>query len=338
MSTRREQTRSGLAMLLGPERSAQAKEPPRPPPPVKSVVVAESKQAPTHGTGELQLSSIDPDPNQPRKAFDEEALQELADSIKEYGVLQAITVRVNPDKPGRYMIKTGERRYRASKLAGLRVIPAVVDAAETHEKSLREIQMIENIHREALTPMEIAEYLREKLIEGKKKGEIAALIKKSPAFVSRHLALINLPAPLQEAFDSGRCSDLSVLYELRILHKEAPEKTTEWMARTTNELTRGLLSELRSFVRGEEQGDDASQTMPKPQPANEQKTGEKATPNASPATTVDIKRSEMFSRLLGTRVQVEPKQIRISILNPEELERVERLLTAAFAPKIAGLD
>lgn len=324
-------------MLLGPERSAPAKEPPRPPTPAKPVVVAEPKEEPTRGSGELQLSSIDADPNQPRKAFDEEALKELADSIREYGVLQAITVRVHPDKPGRYMIKTGERRYRASKIAGLRTIPAVVDAAETHEKSLREIQMIENIHREALTPMEIADYLREKLIEGKKKGEIAALIKKSPAFVSRHLALINLPEPLKEAFESGRCSDLSVLYELRILHKEAPEKTTEWMGRTTNELTRGSLSELRSFVRGEEQGDDASQTMPKPQPANEQKPSEKTADSEKTVGMVDIKRSETFSRLLGTRVQVEPKQIRISILNPEELERIEKLLTTAFAPKITGL-
>jgi ParB family chromosome partitioning protein len=300
---------------------------------MKQVVVA-APEEPARGTGELLLSAIDPDPNQPRKAFDEEALKELADSIKEYGVLQAITVRPNPDKAGRYMIKTGERRYRASKLAGLRVIPAVVDAAETHEKSLREIQMIENIHREALTPMEIAEYLREKLIEGKKKGEIAALIKKSPAFVSRHLALINLPAPLKEAFDSGRCSDLSVLYELRLLHKEAPEKTIEWMARTENELTRGALNELRGFVRGE-QAEDASQTMPKPEPANEQKPSERATPSAT--NMVDIKRSEHFSRLLGTRVQVEPKQIRISVLNPEELERIEKLLTTAFGPKIAGL-
>lgn len=335
MSTRREQTRSGLAMLLGPERSVQAKEPPRPP--VKQVVIAEAKEVPAGGSGELQLSSIDPDPAQPRKAFDEVALNELADSIKEYGVLQAITVRPNPEKPGRYMIKTGERRYRASKIAGLRVIPAVIDAASTHEHSLREIQMIENIHREALTPMEIAEYLREKLIEGKKKGEIAALIKKSPAFVSRHLALINLPAPLKEVFDSGRCSDLSVLYELRVLHKEAPEKTTEWVARTSIELTRGALNELRSFVRGEPT-DEASQTMPKPEPANEQKPSERPAPSATTANLVDIKRSETFSRLLGTRVQVEPKQIRISILNPEELERIEKLLTAAFAPRIAGLD
>lgn len=335
MSTRREQTRSGLAMLLGPERSVQAKEPPRPQP--KPVVVPEVKPQPLAGAGELPLASIDPDPNQPRKAFDEVALNELADSIREYGVLQAITVRMNPEKPGRYMIKTGERRYRASKIAGLRAIPAVVDASETQEKSLREIQMIENIHREALTPMEIAEYLREKLIEGKKKGEIAALIKKSPAFVSRHLALINLPAPLKDVFENGRCSDLSVLYELRVLHKEAPEKTSEWIASTTNELTRGALNDLRSFVRGESR-EDASQTMPKPAAANEQKPTERASSSSSTVNAIDIKRSETFSRLLGTRVQVEPKQIRISILNPEELERVEKLLTAAFAPKITGLD
>jgi hypothetical protein len=126
-----------------------------------------------------------------------------------------------------------------------------------------------------------------------------------------------------------------------VLHKEAPEKTTEWIARTSHELTRGAVNELRGVVRGEGQAGDATQELPKPPQSTEQKPAERAAASGSSPSLVDTKRSESFSRLLGTRVQVEPKQIRISILNPEELQRIEQLLTAgakAFAPRIEVLE
>jgi len=327
-STRREQTRSGLAVLLGPS-TETGRSPTKPVAPVDKKQVNAIEMAPpmpSHGAADLPLSSIDADPDQPRKSFDETALRELADSIQEYGLLQAITVRPNPKQPGRYIIKTGERRYRASKLAGLRSIPAVIDSAAMHAHRLREIQMIENIHREELTPMEIAAYLREKLVDGKKKGEIAALIKKSPSFVSRHLALINLPKILQEAFDTGRCSDVSVIYELRMLYKDAPEKTEEWLAQGNSELTRSSVGALRQFIReGQGEAHAENERPISPGKANEAPKLDPAE-GRRPAKQIDAERSESLSQLLGTRVQVETTQIRIMYLNPEELARIEQIL------------
>ena len=243
-------------------------------------------------------------------------------------MLQPITVRPNPKQPGRYWIMTGERRYRAARQGGLATIPALVGTPGA-QASLREAQMIENIHREALTPMEIAAYLREKRIAGLQNGEIAALIKKSPAFVTRHLALVNLPKPLQEAYETGRCRDVSVMYELRNLHKENPKKTEEWLtAKADSELTRGAMRELRSFLDGPPP--TAAPKIVGPGPEQEQAAPERGVGPASKARNkdVDVERSEQLSRLLGTRVQVEPSYIRISYLNPEELARLEGILKA----------
>jgi ParB family chromosome partitioning protein len=324
-SARREQTRKGLSMLLGtpPAPARPREEAPRPP--LREAARVQVAPSATNGSPELPVSVIDPDPEQPRKTFEETALAELAESIRELGVLQPITVRPNPKQPGRYWIMTGERRFRAAKLVGLATIPALV-GSKGAQAALREAQMIENIHREALTPMEIAAYLREKRIAGLQNGEIAALIKKSPAFVTRHLALVNLPKPLHEAYESGRCRDVSVMYELRNLHKENPQKTEEWLvARADAELTRGAMRELRSFL-------DGPPPTQAPTILDAEANAEKSEPGGgSPkqrTKDVDTERSEQLSRLLGTRVQVESSHIRISYLNPEELARLETILKA----------
>ena len=96
---------------------------------------------------ELKLSDIRPNPNQPRTVFDEEALQELASSIKAIGIVQPITVREVED--GKYEIVAGERRFRASKMAGLETIPAYIRKVE--EESVLELALIENIQREDFT-------------------------------------------------------------------------------------------------------------------------------------------------------------------------------------------
>lgn len=326
-SARREQTRKGLSMLLGtpaPPPARTREEAPRPP--LREAARVKVAPSATNGSPELPISVIDPDPEQPRKTFDETALAELAESIRELGVLQPITVRPNPKQPGRYWIMTGERRYRAAKQVGLATIPALVGSPGA-QAQLREAQMIENIHREALTPMEIAAYLREKRIAGLQNGEIAALIKKSPAFVTRHLALVNLPKLLQEAYDSGRCRDVSVIYELRNLYKESPQKTEEWLAAKADaELTRGAMRELRSFI-------DGPPPTQAPTILDAAADDEKSEPGGNGSQKqrskdVDSERSELLSRLLGTRVQVESSHIRISYLNPEELARLETILKA----------
>ncbi len=116
--------------------------------------------APETGVTELPLAQIFPNPDQPRKVFDEGALADLAVSIKEHGVISPIVVNRNPD--GTYMIIAGERRYRAAKRAGLTSIPAVVK--DLDEREIQEVSLIENLQREDLNPIEAA-YGMKKLME-----------------------------------------------------------------------------------------------------------------------------------------------------------------------------
>ncbi len=113
-----------------------------------------------HGVSELPLDDIFPNPDQPRKVFEEGALRDLTQSIREHGVISPIVVNRNPD--GSFMIIAGERRYRAAKEAGLTTIPAVVK--EYDEREIQEVSLIENLQREDLNPIEAA-YGMKKLME-----------------------------------------------------------------------------------------------------------------------------------------------------------------------------
>jgi len=143
----------------------------------------------------LKITQIEPNKTQPRQDFDEEKIAELSESIKEYGLLQPIVVKLN--KNGFYTIIAGERRWRASRLAGLKEIPAVIkDVSEQTEK---EITLIENIQRENLNSWEEAAGIKE-LIEdyGLTQEEVAKKIGRSRTAVTNILRLLNLPEEIKE--------------------------------------------------------------------------------------------------------------------------------------------
>ena len=152
----------------------------------------------------LALAEVRPNPEQPRQLFSEEALAELADSIRAQGVLQPILVRpVSPSGESRYEIVAGERRWRASQLAGQRTIPALV--REMSAEQALAIALIENLQREDLNPMEEAagfKELRDRF--GLSQDEIAARVGKSRSAVANTLRLFNLPAEIQEDLYGGR--------------------------------------------------------------------------------------------------------------------------------------
>ncbi|RME67243.1 MAG: ParB/RepB/Spo0J family partition protein [Nitrospirae bacterium] len=149
---------------------------------------------------ELPVESIMPNPEQPRKDFDEEGLRELAESIKQKGVLQPIIVRKDPS--GGYIIVAGERRWRASKMAGLKKIPAMVmDVGR--EESL-EVALIENIQRDDLGPLEMAEAFKKLIEEFRYTQEtLASKIGKDRATVANYLRLLNLPPDVKDALKKG---------------------------------------------------------------------------------------------------------------------------------------
>jgi ParB family chromosome partitioning protein len=146
--------------------------------------------------GEIEIAKIHANPNQPRRDFNEEALQELADSISELGVIQPITLRKEED--GSYMIIAGERRFRASQLAGKTTIPAYILSA--NEKDTMEMALIENIQREDLNPLEIA-LAYQQLIEqhNLSQEQLSKRVGKGRATIANFLRLLKLPGNIQVA-------------------------------------------------------------------------------------------------------------------------------------------
>lgn len=147
----------------------------------------------------IEISKITRNPNQPRKNFDETALQELADSIKQNGVLQPILVR---KIGGKYQIVAGERRYQASKLAGLKEIPAVV--RDIDDKEVFQLALIENLQRSNLSPMEEAKGYRQLIdSQGLTQEGLAKILSKSRSAIANTLRLMDLPTVVQEMIEQG---------------------------------------------------------------------------------------------------------------------------------------
>ena len=143
---------------------------------------------------EVELSKIVANPDQPRRNFDEDALAELADSIREHGVISPITLRKNDD--GTYMIIAGERRFRASKMAGLNSIPAYIRTAK--DEQVMEWALIENIQREDLDAIEIALAYQRLMDEYQLTQErMSERVGKKRATVANYLRLLKLPAEIQ---------------------------------------------------------------------------------------------------------------------------------------------
>ena len=145
---------------------------------------------------EIAISQIEPNPNQPRREFDEESLQELAASIREIGIIQPVTLRQVADN--RYQIIAGERRWRASQLAGLTTIPAYIRTVE--DENVMEMALVENIQREDLNAIEIAlayQHLAE--TSGMTQARISERVGKSRAAVTNYMRLLKLPAQVQMA-------------------------------------------------------------------------------------------------------------------------------------------
>jgi ParB family transcriptional regulator, chromosome partitioning protein len=143
---------------------------------------------------EIELDKISVNPNQPRREFDEVALQELADSIREIGIIQPITLRKVNDT--QYQIIAGERRYRASLKAGLKTIPAYIRTAD--DENVMEMALIENIQREDLNAIEIA-LAYQHLIEQYEltQERLSERVGKKRTTIANYLRLLKLPAPIQ---------------------------------------------------------------------------------------------------------------------------------------------
>lgn len=213
---------------------------------------------PTPQVRNLALDAVFEDKNQPRKQFDNTSLQELTETVKLRGIKSPISVRPYPGKPDAYIINHGARRYRACKNAGLKTIPAFIDTDYSAAD-----QVIENLHRDSLTAREIADFIGREIASGKKKIDISKLIGKSNAFVSMHLALLDLPEPIAQLFSAGKCTDVTAIYDLLRLYKNHPQPVNDWITyNTQDEVTRADIQQLRKFLQQKGQQATAMTDLP----------------------------------------------------------------------------
>ena len=206
------------------------------------------------GTSTIRLSEIEPNLSQPRKEFEEEALNELADSIAAHGVLQPLLVR--PMKNGMYQIVAGERRWRAARIAGLSEVPALI--RELSDEEADQVALIENLQREDLNAVETAEGYK-RLMEkyGMTQEQLSEAVGKSRPAVANTLRILNLPEEILPLVSSGK---LSAGHAKAIL--SAPEEKRVELAKM---IVSGELSVREAEKLAAKIGKEMILTPPKPQ-------------------------------------------------------------------------
>jgi ParB family chromosome partitioning protein len=262
------------------------------------------------GFAEIPVRLLQPNPQQPRNRFDDEALAELAESIRQHGVLQPILV--SEDRPGRYLLITGERRWRAAKLAGLTVVPAVIRERLEGAEQLA-LALVENLQRRDLTPLEEArafEHLRAGL--GLSQHEIAERVGMDRSSVANSLRLLKLPAEAQELVERG---ELSAGHGRALLAFASEEERCDWARRVvaTGLSVRALESAAAEARDGKE--------------SSGRKTGGKRRQARDPNL---LAAEEKLALRIGAPVEIRPRRrggtIVIACNDQEELMRVFDLL------------
>jgi ParB family chromosome partitioning protein len=252
---------------------------------------------------EIKITDIDPNIAQPRKDFNDEALAQLAESIKIHGVVQPIILKPEGD---RYVIVAGERRWRAARIAGLKTIPAIV--RDYDKKDVMEIALIENLQREDLNPVEEASAIKTLMEEySLTQEEVSRRIGKSRSAIANILRILHLPERILQYVRTG---EISYGHARALLSIEDPELQENVMQRILEE---GI------SVRQVEQITQQEQKRPE---KRQRKKG-KSQPFFELETTL--------ADILGTRVRIQGDKkkgkIEIEYYNLDDLERIYEILT-----------
>lgn len=254
----------------------------------------------------IKLSKIEPNEEQPRKKFDEESLQELADSIKEYGILQPLLVKKNGDM---YRIIAGERRWRAAKIAGLKEIPVII--REYDRQQSVEIALIENVQRADLNPIEEAFAYQQLMQEfGLKQEEIASRVGKNRATITNSIRLLKLAEPVQKLLIDGA---ISSGHARALLGIDDAKKQAEV---AKNIVEKGLsVREVEKLVK----------MMSKPPKEKKEKEEERD------LSFIFRDLEERMKGIMGTKVMIHQKdknkgRIEIEYYSSSELERIVELI------------
>lgn len=264
----------------------------------------------------LPLSRIEANPDQPRKVFDDEALSGLANSIRIHGVLQPIVVRPSGDK---FQIVAGERRFRASKLAGLDSIPALIK--DTSDPATLELALIENVQREDLTPLEEARGYAQ-LIDAYhlKQQEASERLGLSRSALANKLRLLTLPGAVQLMLERGELTEGHARALLGLGDESTIEELAVWVAQ--NDISVREVERYVQQARGKSNDDEPSNS------------GAKATQKKLRYGTYYKQLEQRFERSLATKVQLQAQEsgdsvrgkIVISYHSLDELERLTAVL------------
>ena len=173
----------------------------------------------------VAIDRLDEDRDNPRTEFPAHELEELAADIAERGILQPIVVETL-DLDGRCLIRFGAKRFRAARLAGLKEVPVTVSRQPRDAYD----QVAENLKRHALTPFDLARFIRGRIGAGESNATIAKRLAIDQTTLAHHLSLLSLPAVLEGALASGRCTSPRTLHELSKLHNEDPERVADLIA------------------------------------------------------------------------------------------------------------
>lgn len=255
---------------------------------------------------EMKLNEIEPDINQPRKVFDDEKLEELSESIKEHGVLQPIIVT---KKDNYYQIIAGERRWRASKKAGLKTIPVIVRNYDA--KKIREVSLIENLQRQDLNALDTAKAIKELMEEHSLTQEqLAKTLGKSRSAIANTLRILNLDERVQDMVQEGK---LSEGHARTLASIESPQKQYK--------LAMDIINLDLSVREAENMAKEEKEEIKK-KPANKKKS-------KLEAIYKDLE--NRIKSALGTKVSFRPQtkskgKIVIDYYNEEELERILEIL------------
>ena len=251
----------------------------------------------------VPISSIRPNPKQPRTIFDSAALKELSDSIREVGLLQPPVVREVSN--GNYELIMGERRFRASQAAGLREIPVIV--RETSDKEMLREALIENIHRSELNALEEASAYTQLLQDlGVTHDELAAKVGKSRAAISNTIRLMHLPPSIQRKVIEG---SISPGHARALLGLSNPVEMEALAKRIISEnLSVRATEEIVAITSGKERS-------------------AKSAKKTDPFARVEFKElEERLENQLNTRVKIERKKIVIDYGDGQDLQRIVRLI------------
>ncbi len=273
---------------------------------VTSPVREKENKVVTDSINEILLSEIETNPFQPRQHFDQEALKELSESIKVHGIIQPITVRKFSNN--QYQLISGERRFQASKLAGLTKIPAYVRTAD--DQQMLEMALIENIQRENLNPIEISLSYQRLISEcNLKQEELGDRVGKSRSTVTNYLRLLKLPPDIQIAM---RDNKLTMGHARAIINVENSDSQLYIFKKT--------LAEDLSVRKVEELARELASTA--------KETSTTTTPSAQPKEVTQLQ--TRLSSHFGTKVSVKSDgkkgDIRIPFLSIEDLNRILDIL------------